>query len=215
MPTTKYTCGDIFAVPVYNEHFVFGRVMLDVSKQCIRTGLIETSSPLQFFGSCLLVEMYNTLSAEPVFSKADVLIPGVFIDARSFKSGLFKVVGHKPVDPAQVEFPEALASLQTGTVFQRGEVCLPVKLSSADLDRIHVYPTITPSLSIQDHCLFYMGKQHLVQHQWADRMNLEHSDLRFAEFHRKTVYKLLDMEANEPYNSLSRKMGFAIERFHR
>ncbi|HXV91934.1 MAG TPA: hypothetical protein VD813_01445 [Pseudonocardia sp.] len=45
-----YRCGDVFALPLPAGQAALGRVVLDVGRQCVASGLVDAGSPLDTFG---------------------------------------------------------------------------------------------------------------------------------------------------------------------
>jgi len=209
----RFKHGDIFAVQLPNQQYLFGRILLNVKEQCVKPKLLEPGSLLTFFGGSLLVEMYRKLSAAPGLSESEVLLNGVFVDARSLKRGLWKIIDHQEVDPTQIEFPEGLVATGRGASFQRGEINMPVALSGQDVSRIHVYPTQQSSLALADICLYYLGLKHLIEHEYRDTKHLRYSDLRFSD-HRSEIYQLLGEDESQTYYQMSTKLGYDITRFY-
>lgn len=209
----RFKHGDIFTVQLPNQQYLFGRILLDLKKQCVKPKLLEPGSPLTFFGGSLLVETYRQLSDTPDFGESEVLLKGVFVDARSLKRGHWTIIDHHEVDPTQVEFPEGLVATGSGANFQRGEISMPVALSGQDVSRIHVYPTQQSSLALADICLYYLGLKHLIEHEYRDNKHLRYSDLRFSD-HRSEIYQLLGEDESQTYYQMSTQLGYDIARFY-
>jgi hypothetical protein len=75
---SNYKIGDIFSIQLPNQKYIFGRILLDVKKQCVKPKLIDPNSPLSSYDGCLLVEIYKELSDNPNFLGQEKLIPGFF-----------------------------------------------------------------------------------------------------------------------------------------
>lgn len=168
---------------------------------------------MTFFGGSLLVETYRRLSDTPDFGESEVLLKGVFVDARSLKRGHWKIIDHQAVDPTQVEFPEGLVATGRGANFQRGEINLPVALSGQDVHRIAVFPTQQSSLALADISLYYLGLKRLIEHEYGDSRHLRYSDLRFSD-HRSKIYQLLGEDESQTYYQMSMQLGYDIARFY-
>jgi len=212
----KFRTGDIFAFKLPSNEYISGRIMLDVKQQCIRPKLLKADSLLGFFNGSLLVEVYKETSQIPIASRSDVLIPGIFIDSHSLKSGDWIIVGHEDVDPTEVEFPEALLNQGRHPRFVKGEISLQISLSSEDLDRLHLYRTIEPSSILGDICLYYLGRPEEINNprlQDIELRSLKHCDLRFTEY-RSEIYQLLCEDENQSYYEMSTRLGYDIRRFY-
>ena len=59
---TNFKTGDIFTFQLPNQQYGFGRILLDVSRQCIEANFIDKFSPLDFFAGCILVELHKQIS---------------------------------------------------------------------------------------------------------------------------------------------------------
>lgn len=212
MPSFK--AGDLFSLPLSDGRFLTGRVVLDLPRLWRRKAF-DFSSPLGFFGKCVLVEIYKQLSPDPSPSMSEVLIPGVFIDTGPFEpksAEQWMILGHSPVDPTRAEFPEALTQTDRGSVLVRGEVELPLPLSSDELSAIDCRPTIISTKRLARTCLYYLDLKHLIG-PYADNMHLRHSDLRFNE-HREHIYRLAGEDPRQSYHELSRRYGHDLSRFY-
>ncbi len=210
---TRFKHGDIFAIQLHNQQYLFGRVLLDVKKQCVKSKLLDPRSPLAFFGGAILVEMYREISVNRDCSGTDVLIPGIFVGPEGFKRDLWAVVDYKEVDPIQVEFPEGLVSSGRHSRFQRGEINLTLALTGKEKQQIGVAVPQKSALALADICLYYLNLKHLINHEYGDKMHLENADLRFSE-HRSRIYQMLGEDENQSYYEMSTRLGYNISRFY-
>jgi hypothetical protein len=53
----RFKHGDIFAVQLPNQQYLFGRILLNVKEQCVKPKLLEPGSSLTFFGGSLLISI--------------------------------------------------------------------------------------------------------------------------------------------------------------
>ena len=206
--------GDLFAIPIPDGRYVTGRIMLDVRRQCVEPSRIASDSNLMLFANGVLAEIYPGAMRHPSDERRPPLIPGVFTDREALAGQKWRIFAHREVDPASVEFPEAL--LMTGMLvhFVRGELSIPIPMSRAEMEHIGVYPMIQPSPALPNVCLFHMGLQHLIPHAYPGAMSLADSDLRFSR-HRRRVYQLLKESEAQSYYEMALKRGLDLARFYR
>jgi hypothetical protein len=213
MVTFKH--GDIFSFQLPNQHYLFGRILLDVKKQCVKTKLISPDSPLSFYDGTLLVEIYRELSEKATFCGSEVLIPGFFLAPEPIKSGEWVIVEHKEVEPLQeVEFPETFALFNGRQCFQRGEICLTLPQKLEGDKSWDIYPTITSPYALPKICLYHLGLKELLNPVQLKTMNLNRFDLRFSE-HRSEIYKILGEDENQSYYQMSTALGYDLVRFYK
>jgi hypothetical protein len=210
----KFKHGDVFSFRLPNEKFIFGRILLDVNKQCIKPKLLKQDSPLGFFKDCILIEIYKELSTHNDFAPSEVLINGIFVDLYLLKKGLWEIIDCQEVDPTKVEFPEAMNAFEEHALFRKGEIVLPLSLNEDNLRIINVYPTIVPSAVLSDICLYYLDFKHLIDPDYLVTSNLRNSDLRFSE-HRREIYQMLGKDENQSYYDMSTQLGYNITRFYK
>src|SRR5262249_64891 len=115
--------GTLFAVPLPDGSFLCGRVMLDI-RGCLKRHLFPATSPLPGLGKAHLSEMYAAVTPVPEYVPSPLLVPGAFIE--SWEVGRsWPIIGHMPVDPKTVEFPESLIGFSHpggGVAFECGEI---------------------------------------------------------------------------------------------
>ena len=212
----KFKAGDIFTFKLPTNEYMCGRIMLDVKQQCIRPKLLKPESPLTFFNSSLLVEIYKSTFSEPTANRSEVLIPGVFIGSTFLESGEWSIMAHENVDPEEVEFPESLVAQGLRAQFIRGEIALDIDLKEEELQRLNVYRTKKPSGFLGEICLYYLGRADEINNprlQDIELLSLKDSDLRFTK-HRSEIYHLLGEDENQSYYEMSTRLGFDIGRFY-
>lgn len=206
--------GTVFAVPLPDGTFLCGRVMLDIYG-CLRGRLFPDDSPLPGLGKAYLIEMYSAVVPSPKYTSSPLLIPGAFVESQEV-GRTWPVIGHRPVDPRTVEFPESLVIFmhKGGEVaFECGEIRVPIPLSYHDLqDRIsvrkcrhsaHLWPYI---------CLRMMDRDKEVPVEYTTA-TLSDNDLRFSPY-RKEVYEHLLLSMAEPYFQMQAQMGLHLERLY-
>ena len=212
-----YKTGDLFSFPLPTGEQMAGRILLDVKRQCIQPRRLTPSSPLAFFNGSLLIETYRQTSPEPVReASSEVLIPGLFTDPRSLESGRWTVTGSRDVDPAEVDFPQALFLAGPKVHFVWGEISLPARLTYADFQRIDIAHTIEPSGILGEICLYHLGRSGEIGNpalQDVELRNLAHGDLRFSP-HKKEVYASLDEDVRGSYYEVALRLGQDLRRFY-
>lgn len=210
----RYKTGDIFAIPIAHGLYASGRIMLDVSKQCIRPKKITADSPLDFFAGTLLIDIFRTVAEQPEFAPAERLISGLFVMDDLLKSQQWPIIDQSAVDPQEVEFPETLANVQGRICFQRGEIVLPFANQAPLLDSLNIYPTLHRAEEVPLLCNNYLQQADLIEPAPEDQTSdLEIADLRFTP-HRDEVYALLGEPSTEPYHVMAARFGHDIARFY-
>ncbi|MBL1202383.1 MAG: hypothetical protein FWK04_25770 [Nostoc sp. GBBB01] len=212
MVTFKH--GDIFSFQLPNQKYLFGRILLDVKKQCVKPKLIALDSPLSFYDGTLLVEIYRELFDQPNFNDSEVLIPGFFLDPEPIKSGEWVIVEHKDIESIQVEFPETLPLFNGRQSFQRGEIRLTLAQNIEEDESWKIYPTIMSPYALPKICLYHLGLHEFLKPAQMKTMNLKRLDLRFSE-HRSEIYKMLGEDENQSYYEMSSRFGYDITRFYK
>ena len=160
----------------------------------------------------VLLEVYNNVYAEPTPERSEILFPGINVSAYQIINGNYPVIGHVPVNPVEVEFPERLFYIWSSGArwyYGRSEVCL--RLPDDDLNNIDAWrgiPQINSMLSGINHkyVRYYQGDH---QNGWS----LAKCDLRFHE-RRREVYETLGLKENEPYYEFAQRYGFDLARFY-
>lgn len=128
----KCTTGDVFAIPVSETEFIFGRVLFDVTKQYIKIVPEEERvfNYLGFFNKSVLIEMFLGVytSVKGVdFEKKAVTGTFVFNDFLSEYKGM--IVGKREVNPIEVSFPETLGSRNMDYYLTLGELAFPIDIT--------------------------------------------------------------------------------------
>lgn len=210
----KIKAGDVFRIKVAGNNYVFGRVLLEVTSQC--KGKVPEDSNLNFFGGCILVEMYNLFTKENKFdnSNAKVLIPGMFTDRFGIIDGIWEIIDHIPVIPELVEFPESLLSFSRKIYFSKGELILKTKLSTETYEEMCVYSTKDSAYAVGSICLHYLGKDDLIDEQFKWPQYLENSDFRYQPELRAKIIKQAGYDASKSYYENALERGFDLKRFY-
>ncbi len=221
---TRYQTGDLFVFPLRpTGEWMYARLMLDIQRQCVQPQLIEVGTPLYSFPRALLIEVYGPVlatadaaaAAAVADAETDVLIPGMLVSQGCFKSGIWRVIGHRDVGPTTVEFPEALVHREGGTYVVRGEVRLPLDISFKQAREINAYTTAYPCGILGEIALYQLGRAVEIGKPDAavELRDLSRSDLRFSPY-RARIYKRLREDQDLSYNQLSRRRGFDLRRFY-
>ncbi len=210
----KSSHGTIFAVPLPDGMYIFGRVMLDI-RAMLKRRLFPHDSPLPLFSDGYVVEMYSLVAVKPVYVPSPVLIPGACVQSKEV-GAKWPVVGWERVDPRTVEFPESLtgwAHPGGEAAFECGEIGYPVPFTRNDVfKRIGVLNSRLSSLYWGYTCLWALGRRDEIPSEWTG-ITLAHSDLRFSP-HREEVYRHLPFPMGMSYFEKQAQMGFHLERFY-
>jgi hypothetical protein len=210
---SNYKIGDIFSIQLPNQKYIFGRILLDVNKQCVKPKLIDPNSPLSSYDGCLLVEIYKELSDNPNFLGQEKLIPGFFLMPDPIAEQEWLIIDHLEVDPQQVEFPETIFLYNGRQVFQRGEIRLPIPEQLDENDGWDIYPSITSPYALPKICLYYLGLREFLTPVQQNTMNLERLDFRFSN-RRSEIYKIIQEDENQSYYEIASRLGYDITRFY-
>lgn len=208
----QYKPGDIFALPLPNQTYLSGRILLDVQAQCATPRLITTASPLDFFRGYLLIEMFEHISDEPTYKPSNTLLSGLFINSRALKSGKWPIIASSEVDPTQIEFPEIIYFINNRLNLVRGEVALPIQKNSDYFEGLGINSGALSPPILTNTCLYFLNLKHLLPEGKTESYNLKRGDLRFSE-HRPEVYEVVDADENESYYELSKRLGHDVTRF--
>lgn len=210
-----YRAGDLFGVPLPDGSFATARILLDVSAQCLEPKKIERSSPLKPFEGAVLVEVYDGIGATASPRVGHVIVPGVFISTRQLAAtgkGRWSVVGHVEVDPAGVEFPEALLHADGRVGFVRGEIERVIDIDQSNLDKYRCRPAVVNPAAFVSTCLYYLDRKHLIGFN-PELATLASSDLRFTPW-RHEIYSFLREDADRSYRDWSNSLGLDLARFY-
>jgi hypothetical protein len=101
----KFREGDFFRFRIDRRHWGYGRILLDYA--AMRKQGVEFWDV--FFGKPLVIAVYHLMTAEPL---ADIealaglpTLPSQFIMDNVFYYGEAEIIGHKPLTPAEEDFP--------------------------------------------------------------------------------------------------------------
>ncbi len=213
----RFKAGDIFSFELDDGQWMFGRVLLDVKRQCIEPLLLEMGSPLSSFNGMMLVEIYRQTAPSQEFTtlESEVLISGIFVGSDLLEDGDADIVGHRPVDPTEVEFPEGFMGGGPLPRLIRGELDLPVDLAPLELQEEEPRVKRYPSGILDQLCLVRLGRgdelgrpAHLLK-----LVDVAASDMRYSNL-RSRLYELLGEDEHASYYDLSRRLGFDFSRFY-
>jgi hypothetical protein len=211
---TRIRHGDVFAVPLPNGLFIFGRVMLNVAR-CVKQRLIPEGSPLGGFNRECLVQMYQHLSPLPEYVPSPVLIPGAYVWPDELGTG-WPIVAHGHVDCRMVEFPECLSGFnheEGETAFIAGEIFIPIPISNGEYIDLDVQYTVFPPVTWGYNCLHMLGREDIIPEKWRRGLGLADSDLRYSP-HRDRIYQYLPFDKDLSYWEKQEQLGHSLERFY-
>lgn len=223
---TPLAHGTIFAVPLPDGTFLHGRVMLDILAN-LKRRLFPVDSPLPFYRDGYLIEMYSAVCPTTDFTPSNVLIPGAFVESKEIRN-TWPVVGHVPVDPKKVEFPENLVGFNHSAghvALTCGEMRVPVPLTEKSVTGkrgvFYFFPWGGPGIEYRGgrhsaflwplHCLWELGRHEEVPVDYVLARSLD--DLRSSPY-RKDVYKYLPFRMEQSYFEKQAQMGLHFERLY-
>ncbi|MDC2661317.1 hypothetical protein [Bacteroides ovatus] len=215
----KCTTGDVFAIPVSETEFVFGRVLFDVTKQYIKIVPEEEwkFNYLGFFNKSVLVEMFLGVytSVEDVdFEKKAVIGTFVFNDFLSEYKGM--IVGKREVNPVEVSFLETLCSRNMDYYLTSGELAFPINITERIYyDEIKVMPSSGYGYyEIIIATLDFSGRDDLIKKDAKMDNYFSDSDLRSLPDVRKRMWEIAGEDMNKSYYELAKEKGFDLARLY-
>jgi len=204
----KYKHGDIFANIMEDGRYMFGRLLMDVKKQCVNKKLIDNTSSLASYSGTFLIEIYKEISTQKKLTNADVMIHGIFVTPFALKDGTWEIIDHIPVDPTKVDFQEGLVSDVRKLYFIKGELQLEIPKPPAYQEKIGVGLYMEACGNIDQMLDFYLHNSPV-----DPKGPLYKSDLRYNNY-RKEVYSLIKEDINQSYHEMAQKHGFDLSRFY-
>lgn len=233
----KLAHGEVFAVPLPDGQYIFGRILLDLYGLLKRRLLPHdtTLSP----GHAYLVEMYSETRATREYVPSPVLIAGAYVQSKEIGDtwSEWPIVAHEPVDPRLVEFPEALIGFDhpDGNVaFRCGEIQIPVPMTQRAIPaerRLEYLLSSGESVGCVHQsqrsaylwpitCLIALGRENEVPRVYKGvelknlrAQSLEKSDLRLSPF-RAQIYEYLPFRIDQSYFEKQKQLGLDIERLY-
>jgi hypothetical protein len=208
--------GKIFAVPLPDGTYVFGRVLLDI-RAVWKSRLLPHDSPLLFFNDTHLVEMYSQVQSSLNYMPSPVLISGVFVDSREVGKS-WPIVGNEAVDPRKVEFPESLLGFNHpggGGAFDCGEIRYPLPLSKPEVFQmgLDVFGSSYGYLQWPYTCWRLLGHDESEIPEIARTNSVLRYDLRISA-HRAVIYRYLPFRMEQSYFEKQAMFGLNFERLY-
>jgi hypothetical protein len=216
--TRKYKPGDIFNFEINKKEFGFGRVILDVYPQCVKTGLIDKHSLLLFGNEeSIFIELFKQTSSNPLFEidTNAVLVPGLFPSNFALVDYFWQVVGYEPVDFTKIDFPEFLThDGATHGKFIKGEISITIEVPYEEVEAINIYANELAVISIPDVVLFGLGRFDEMESDQALSyfVDMSKNDIRFSDVKEKIHAKLPDIFKGA-YYEVSKALGYDLKRF--
>ena len=214
----KCTTGDVFAIPVSDTEFIFGKVTFDVTTQYIKVVSKEEwgAKYLDFFNGCVLVETYlgvYTSVEEVDFGKKAV--NGIFVINGFLSEHKGMIVGKREVNPVDVSFPETLASRNMSFYLTLGELALPIQITSQIYhDEIGIMPSTGYGYDIVMATLDYSGREDLIEEGEKMDNYFKFEDLRSVPDARKRMWELAGEDMNKSYYELAKEKGLDLARLY-
>ncbi len=204
--------GDVFAVPLPDSTFLFGRVMLNIHATT-KKRLFPAGSPLPSLGKALLVEMYEQPLPSPNYKPSGILVPGAFVEADEV-GGTWPIISNVAIDVHDVRFPETMIGHMhdAGEVdFECGEIDIPIPITLREMESMRVLSTRHSAFLWPYICLNAMGRGMEIPGEYTPSCHLRDSDLRFSS-HRALIYSYLPLNPNDSYYQQQQQLGLRLER---
>ena len=212
----RLSVGSMFAFAAGDGPPCIGRILLDIQSQAVEPGLIAPDSVLWYFGECLLVELFPYGTTMDTVGHKEPLVRGLFTDRIDAEQGLWEELEKREVSERDVDFPEFVVGNRGAEIYNRGEVEIPIPLTTAQSVEINVFPAIVASSILTPLVLGMSGRDELIEPRFrgAGYTSLMTRDLRFSR-HRARVLKLLPVSVDIPYWRLALQFSFDTARFFR
>jgi hypothetical protein len=113
----RYRAGDVFQIPLPDGSFGYGRLLLDI-RRLAKAGLFACPCALAgIAGSGLMIQVYQVRFPEPLASVVDLRVAPAFLsefvqNGQIYRAD-FPIVGHLPVAPEDLDFPEYTGTFVT------------------------------------------------------------------------------------------------------
>lgn len=204
--------GDIFTQKLDNGKHMFGRVLMDIKKQCFDSKIIanKADSLLRQYTPGYVIEVYDTISSNSSLPEnSNVIIPGIAVDSDAIENDEWKIIGYKAIDVKEIDFQESLNFYDGELDFQRGEVFIsvnvPKKLLNEEIESFNSSALVNSYLILED-IFEYLESN--------DKTELLDYDMRLlSKQSRDRVYKIIDENPEMSYYDLALKHGFDTRRF--
>jgi hypothetical protein len=186
------------------QESVFGRVLLDVDDQCIKSKRILTSSPLSFHRGGQLVEVVRDREGH------DTIISGVFVWAVTEAA-----VAHKTVDPTKLDFPWTLMLVGPRPHFVWGELEMQVEITVAEFREMEVSPSQSPANMLGALALGRLGRFDEINRKEThpDLAIPARRDLRYSNY-RPRIEALIGKRILGSYYETAYAYGYDLGRFY-
>jgi len=209
----KTAHGTLFAVPLPDGTFLSGRVMLDIYA-CLKRRLFPADSPLPGLGKAYLIEMYSAVTEQAEHVPSNILIRGAFVESDEVGKS-WPIIGHKPINPHEVEFPESiLVFMHAGgqLAFECGELRIPLPLDYYTADRIKQLKCRHSAFLWPFTCLRMLDRENEVPKDYK-MASLVGADLRNSPY-RAMVYEHLPFTTEMSYFEKQQSMGLDLCRLY-
>lgn len=186
--------GDVLSIPTVGGT-LFARVLQLIGADC---GLPE-ASPLLAFAPALVLELWAQAPSQARMpEQCPVLVPGLLCDRARLEDETWKVVGHKPLVPGELDYPMWLHKGLEGTRLIWGAISAPIELPQQAVDTIGIFPTLLSSENLAERALLAMGLEELVSEQDRAGLEMDKVDLRFSE-DRDALMAMADLDPSHNY----------------
>ena len=218
MIKNKLLEGDIFYVN-YNEKYIFGRVLLDVSERVLK---VEGKNSMWGLTGCYMVAVYEGVYDKPILESDEYIIPSAYTYKKYFYSKRNKLdwhfYKHEKVDYKQLIFPESILDAEKGISFISGELEIPISITREQYDKggeFDIKRTIQGSYyTIIKYALYYQNREDLIE-GFTPAILYDKQNLHFNLPARGKVYKMVNEDSSQSYYELALKYGFDLGRFYK
>ena len=204
----KPRVGDLFAIPLARNMCVIGQVRLDPTA-LIKQRMLPADSSLSVMGRTLLIDVFRDVMREPAPMVSSDIVVGGFVGDNLIVNGEWPIIGHEYFDWRTIEFPEWLTSVNNQPILARGEVHLPLDISTEEMDALRVSKSPLRAHRLSTIILNYIGRKDLIEERIRDnpwQTTVQYKDLRFSE-HRQYIYQCAGVDPTERYVDLAARHG--------
>lgn len=211
----KINVGDIFAIKIEGtDLYYFGKVLFDVKKQYIKSKEIPDNY-FGWYGKCILIELYNSVSSKLEQSNFQIAVKSTFIPPKTLLDNDIIVLRNESINPQNVTFPENFRGIDGNIVFSCGELGLVTPYDRAFADEVDMFPALGNMYWIKMAVFDYSGRRDLIEDE--DKENIKDDyfdDIRNVPSLRKKIYTDLGEDMNQTYYEFALKHGFDLARFY-
>lgn len=213
--------GDVFSYKLLNDQYLFGKIIFLPNRNTYKLLINPKCYLAGWFKGSYLLNIYNQISMDKELKTKDLSYEGIFVSSSEFSDNKerIEIIGNEQINPKEVEFPETVgANREDGYFLQRGELILPIKDITPDIERKiseeKVVNSFTDICSFGDAILFYQNRKSEMQREYFAGWKHTPSDLRFHSELKNKIYNLIGEAPNQNYYELALKYGYDLTRLY-